>query len=374
MGAAGPLVAVGYMDQRTGGFARAIQLTVSRDYATTFSPPIDLGVCQTHCGDVTLVVAPDGRAIAAWAEDDNPVPTKYRLRTAYASDPSGPWTKASYLDDDTDGVDRPWLALAPDGTVYLAWVQNAASNQLHVARSTDRGVSFQEVYVSSPSSTIPRDLMVGGLSVGPDGTVYAAVNSKESRKILVIRSINQGATFDGAIAAALDTTERIAPACAALPTGGVVTAWGDHTYTGGFNVDGPVRLAFSTDGANFGAPITIPAPSASVTLAYPRPSIAVDSAGVHVLYYARRTVGPSPGDQWVACDVTVKADGTVGPVTELSSSPFRGVQFVDKEADDWSRWPGDMQSTVVSNGTVLHAFSQAVGSDSDIYVAQIVSP
>lgn len=82
----------------------------------------------------------------------------------------------------------PQIAVAPDGTVYVAWSTRVpvegrrfpASN-LQIARSTDGGRSFEApIYVNDDHDGEPAGHTFHNLAVGPDGTVY--VSWLDSRK------------------------------------------------------------------------------------------------------------------------------------------------------------------------------------------------
>lgn len=300
--AVGSWVVVSFMDQVTApatgaGNPGRIQVAVSSDLGRTFGVPFAVTATMADQFDPTVAIDTDGRTYLGWFDAD---PAGRHVRVATAPTPSGPYAVQAPLDDPVDAEidDRPWIALAPDGTVYVAWVDVGAGAGVFLDRSDDRGAAFTRVFTRAPLG-----VRFGCLSVAPDGTLYAAGSAAATAEVVAARSIDRGVSFTFARVAALAPgtpgLDALVPTCAATPTNGLVVAWRELRNTTSFDAD--VKIAVSPDGQAFSPPITMPAPDAMTTTGSPRPTVTVASSGkIYVQFYARSSSGADAVDQWGA--------------------------------------------------------------------------
>jgi hypothetical protein len=150
--------------------------------------------------------------------------------------------------------------------VYVGWDSasggSAVGGGVHVATSTDHGVSFTSVRADDPSG--PGRSIGAVPFVGPDGTVYAAWNDFAANVIAFARSTDGGSTwqrpsivstknavFDVGIPAESFRRALVYPACAADRSSGphrgrLYCSWMDLTAAGTTDI----FLAFSDDKGN----------------------------------------------------------------------------------------------------------------------------
>ncbi len=120
----------------------------SEDGGATFSEPMNLSRSVAgdgkgrinrdvwHNGSLDLVAGGDGAVYAAWTEYEG---TLWVARSRDAGQSFAPLVRIQ----EKQPARAPSLALAADGTVYLAWtVGEDDAADIRLARSTDRGASF----------------------------------------------------------------------------------------------------------------------------------------------------------------------------------------------------------------------------------------
>ena len=177
------------------------------------------------------------------------------------------------------------LAVAPDRTLHLAWVDfRNQSWDVYASRSLDSGATWTpSVRVDhSPSSAegFPNENLDQdpGLVTLPDGAIVVAWSDARGRRvdrgIVAARSADGGVTWAGDVGVdgtGMAEADQWAPALAVTPSGLVAAAWQDHRD--GIN---QIYFATSTDGgASFRPPVRL-APS---VLDQWQPAIALDPHG-----------------------------------------------------------------------------------------------
>lgn len=124
---------------------------------------VDIGTERDGAGgnsDLDFAVSPDGTIYLMTLVFDR---AKYRgssIRVAVSRDVGVTWRWTTL--SETPGDDRPWIEIAPDGTVHAIWNDGAGVSH---AVSTDAGATWRETERANP---------LGGsshLAVGPNGEV-----------------------------------------------------------------------------------------------------------------------------------------------------------------------------------------------------------
>ena len=371
-------VVVAFMDQRSSSVVGAvnagtIRLAVLTEGNLTFDAPFAAG----ETGDVdqfdpTLAMLPDGRTWIGWFEDDG-AGTRH-VRVARAAGPSGPYTVAAPLDDGVEAVDRPWITVAPDGTVYAAWV-GAPSHRAYLTRSTDGGATFEPAITSDVTGT-----MLGGLSATPDGSLWIVLNvyegpALEDPLLVAARSRDGGAHFEPPLTLGhLGRPGRVIARSAPWGASGVLVAYtvrtGRDDVTSPDLVDGDIFLAGSSDGLTVVEGIAVPAPAGHKTVVAPPPAVAVDTAGdAHVLFYARRADGGGHDVDWRVFAATGPAGASPTTVVTLSPAAAPGLHILSvmPPAIDVPTWLGDTVGLAVVGTTVHAAFAENREGDADVF-------
>jgi hypothetical protein len=342
--------------------AAIIKIAASMDGGHTFSPPRAIDDSRAvDQFDPMVAVRPDGTTIVGWFEDGGG--GARHVRVAVAPRPDAPFRLAPPLDDGSDAPDRPWLAVAPDGTIHVIWV-GAPDHHLHATRSTDGGATFSPPTVSSETG-----LMSGCVAVAGDGTVFVVADQYEGAftqepQIVVARSRDAGATFDpGVVVGTRHRPGRTIPRCAIVPGAArVAVTWEERTGLDDPSsptvVDADLFYA-TTDGATASPVVAIPAPAGFTPVATP-PAIAADDA-LHVLFYARAAAG------WE----TFLAAAPVGqpPIAHaVSRAPWPGTR-ITASGLDITTWLGDTEGLVTLPNGVVAVFSENRTGDADLFAA-----
>jgi len=152
------------------------------------------------------------------------------------------------------------LAVAPDGDVYVAWldgrekVETPGTFAVYLARSTDRGATFgKNVRVAPGACPCCRP----AVAIGANGEVFVAwrkVFPGSIRDFAVSTSHDNGQTFSASVRVAEDGWQihgcPESGASLAVAKGKLYIAW----MTAGDDGRGRIRVATSGDGAHFSRP------------------------------------------------------------------------------------------------------------------------
>lgn len=211
----------------------------SDDGGNSFSPPVNLSRSKGgdgkgrisrevwHNGSFDLVAGPGGVIHAAWTEYEGAL---WHSRSADGGRTFAP--PRLIAGDGRRPARAPSLALAPDGTVYLAWTVGEDSGaDIHLSVSTDHGASFAAPRTVAPSrgySDAPK-LAVDGAGVlhlayaeSPDGPFGSA-------QVRHARSSDGGRTFepprDISVPMPAGAVRASYPSLAADGRGNVVVTW-----------------------------------------------------------------------------------------------------------------------------------------------------
>jgi len=206
-----------------------------------------------------------------------------RIYSTY-SDNGTTWSTPVALSDPGADVQGAWPIVAPDGTVYVAWVRwnpyFSGPMDMEVVRSTDGGVSYSRTtnpltgainpYSASETLNCGRPALRGNIrylpspqiAVTPNGDLHIAYSYDPDGRdvgdvvdVFYRRSTDQGQTWLPEIRVNDDTTQtdQFFPSISAGPTGRVVIAWYDRRLDEAGNLFVDYYAAMSEDGgASFG--------------------------------------------------------------------------------------------------------------------------
>jgi hypothetical protein len=125
----------------------------------------------------------------------------------------------------------PVVAVDSQGTFYIVWLganANDAAGVVYVARSTDGGASFPDVFIVAKSDDSLQDAQFARpwIAVGPDDSVYVSwagvLTNGVSAQVLVSRSQDNGETWDPPVVATAENETQHARPQIAVSSDGTV--------------------------------------------------------------------------------------------------------------------------------------------------------
>jgi hypothetical protein len=238
-----------------------------------------------------LAVGPAGEVYLSWSSRRYGGAYGSRLRLSRSLDGGQSFDSHLGVNDDRP-VSHSFegLAVAPDGTVFVAWIDShedpdrAATS---FARLVDRGGRVAGVVTLDRTACACCRV---SLAVGPLETVVAAwrrVIPGDIRDVVLGVSRNHGRDFAAATLVHGDRWKitacpRRGPSVAADNRGRVYSAW----YTEGPDDQPKILLAVSSDGRRFEAPLRVNTSAASIP---DHPRLAVGPGGIVAVAWAEAT-------------------------------------------------------------------------------------
>ncbi len=288
--------------------------------------------------------------------------------------------RVNSLDGEAHGHDQApaQVAVGPNGAVYVVWAneyevegRRFGASDLFIARSDDGGATFSaQKAINSDAGGLPAGHTFHDMTIAPDGTIYVAwLDSRRSdarraaravqdeaspfrmvshgmrhdpgTEVWVASSADGGETFSEGTVVARNTCECCRVSIAVAPNGTVYVAW-RHIFRGGQR---DIALATSTDGgASFTSAVRTHADGWSISgCPHSGPSIAVDARGrLHLGWYtglaSRRGIY-----------YTHSADGKTfaAPEPLLRDVPISQIRLSgDGEAHVWLAWEDLTSETI----------------------------
>ena len=284
--------------------------------------------------------------------------------------------------------DPPSLAVAPDGTLYVVWTsrspEQAHATDLYLSVSRDNARSFEApVRVSAEHDSGPQGMH--SLAIGPQGTVYVAwleerkkaqpvvVNKspekhkheEENRDLFVASSRDGGKTFSPKKLVASDTCPCCKTSLAVAPDGRVYASW-RQVLPGNFR---HIAVASSSDqGHTFSTPVVVSDDRwmlAGCPVSGPSLSVSNDGA-LQVLWYANGQAGPTGVYRSESRD----GGQSFSPRQLIVEGMTQATPIILRQGDQtkaiWQRGQGTEASVVMaavdSKGIVTGSTSEEAGS------------
>lgn len=194
--------------------------------------------------------------------------------------------------------DKNWIACDTTpgspfyGNCYTEWDDANSGNRLHVARSTDGGLSW------TPSA-VPNASVLGGQPVvQPDGTVVMPIDDGSESSVESFVSRDGGASFQGPFPVASITAHAVQgglrahelPSAEVDAAGRVYVVWNDCRFRSGCSSN-DIVMSTSNNGQAWSSVVRIPIDPTSSTVDHFLPGIGVEpgtggnTAHLGLLYY-----------------------------------------------------------------------------------------
>lgn len=262
-------------------FAADLRLARSSDGGRSFGPPLvvnDDRAAINHTFEHVTAVG-TGEIYLAWLDNRNKEKSGAGAMFACSRDGGQTVEKNLALDGMACPCCRPMAAVAPDGSLWVAWRKTFEGNvrDIVVARSTDRGRTFSAPMLVQRDGWSFAACPHRGPSIGFDrqGRFYVGwytEGTDEQPRILVATSDDQGKTFSAPVSLHTSTTSLPDQFRLAVhPEGVVVAAWEEVT-----GVRKRVVMRVSTDrGGSFG-PVQVLSEGTKAE----NPAVAIHESGV----------------------------------------------------------------------------------------------
>jgi hypothetical protein len=240
----------------------------------------------------SIAISPDGNAYMAWTWEDSTSSGVYFAKGAPSDQTQeiifDPTVLVKIESTATVFYNDVGISVGSDGKIYIVYSRtDSQDSEILLARSSDQGLSFQEVTVNDQTYSI-----YPAMAVGQSGSVYVAWTDFRSAqpKVYVARSTDGGQSFPDRFEALANLQgEQWLPGLSVDQAENIYLAWENVDSAG----DGDIYFAKSVDrGASFGAPIRVN--NDTGTTAQSSPTLTLDSAGrAFLLWFDERDATPS---------------------------------------------------------------------------------
>lgn len=229
--------------------------------------------------------------------------------------------------------DKTWIACDNNtaspyrGNCYAQWDDHGHRNQLHMAVSSDGGLTWKQ-------STVPRSVIIGGQPVAqPNGTVVVPIDNGNETAAESFVSTDGGVTYTGpySISNITDHAEAGSLRSGPLPTaevdasGTVYVAWSDCRFITNCTAN-DIIFSTSTDGKTWSTVQRVPIDATTSGVDHFLPGLAVDSAtsgstaalGLTYYYYPNTSCSTSTCSLDVGFIGSSTGGATWGTATQLA--------------------------------------------------------
>jgi len=334
----GPVV-VAWVDFRNGtrcGYA------ASQDGGNTWGAPLIVGPSGGgFTGDAVIGVDETGNFYAACQDYGAD-------QIRFSSSADGGLTWAAWRNVQST-IDKPWIAGARNGTVYLTWLGNTTAAPGGFKRSLDRGLTWVNSY--------SLGMVYHGTAIGTGNTGAVHILYNQGAPLRYVRSTDWGATLEAGrnIVPDMGTscygcTPRQHPVVggASSPDGRVVAAVWSSTFTGGDGDDDVWAVISRDNGNTWTAPIRVNS-NTNASRQF-QPWVAVDRFGrVHAVWTDMRN-----------------GNNAIFYANTLTNAFGTNVELTDARGTV-NGFYGDYKGITIQGDDVLATWADSRNGDNDIY-------
>lgn len=231
------------------GMNTVVQSSASVDSGVSWSAPVTLSVPAQVVDSNDVVVAADGTIFVTWTFDDF---SGRRVQISRSTDDGATFSAPVDLSAAAGGAFNPRMAVAPNGTVIVTWQRyGVVSSVIETSRSVDGGATWSPPVTLSVDGV---DSYNARIAIAPDGTIAVAWergNGGVERIVQVATSTDSGASFGAPVDLSAVGVYSDVPAIAAAPDGTFTVAW-ERDIAGGSVVEVSTLV-----GATWSAPLQL---------------------------------------------------------------------------------------------------------------------
>jgi hypothetical protein len=267
-------------------------------------------------------------------------------------------------------LDKDWIVC--DGTTtspfygncYVEYDDFGNGNQVHVAYSTDGGLTWAQ-------GSLPSQSVIGGQPVvQPNGTVLMPIDTGSENSVISLRSTNGGVSWTGPFTIASIASHGVRgnlrtdslPSAEIDGSGKVYVVWQDCRFRRGCSAN-DIVMSTSTDGQTWSSPSRIPIDSTKSNVDHFIPGLAVDpstsGSSAHLglaYYYYPNTKCNASNCQLDVGYVSSSNGGTTWSAPAQLAGPM-SLSWLPNTS--LGRMVGDYISTSFSGGTARPVFAVA---------------
>jgi hypothetical protein len=337
----------------------SVVLAASNDAGQSYAYPFSYRASDGFSGDVCVAASDAGDVYFAWIDYVGAwgsVPAASRLMLAQSHDAGGTWStpqmvyagQAATDAQPADVVDRPWAAVAADGTLAIelshgpSFQDQASGWTQAIVRSIDRGVSFSPPLAmdlqAQPSGTSSLAsfgvAQIGADTIVPYVVIDDATSVAASVGVFASPEGTSSVTEQGAVTLAQGEPSEAYPSVAGAPA---------FACLGFLQADERGKnhafVARSIDGAHtFGPPEKLGAAPAE----HDRTTVAADASGRCFVFWLDFATDPH-GQLWSA---VVTSDGSPTSVRQVNDAPMnlgndqisQGEDYLNASATGGRAW------------------------------------
>jgi hypothetical protein len=197
--------------------------------------PLSINHPDKRVSNAAAVIADDGRIYIGWAKEEG---NKNNIYVVASSDDGKTFSDKVRVNGNADmpsGINHaPSMALGTKGELYLAWIVGKTGSEfasdIKFSRSVDGGRTFEPA-ISINDDKVPASHGFESMAIAPDGTIYLAwLDGREKKDggtsaTYFARSIDSGKSFEKNVRIDGNSCPCCRTAVTAAPDGAVYVSW-----------------------------------------------------------------------------------------------------------------------------------------------------